>query len=154
MIMIIKPEILSPDENGKANNANVTELIVKEGICIGNTGFNCFPLRPSLKGASKHVIMGDTGAMVDYRVARQGYALETQTAVIEYGFKELGCGMMSIDTAETNGPWRALMRTMGLGDGELEVHEGEMENEIHWKFDLDDWEKAKEHMKGNGKWLL
>jgi RimJ/RimL family protein N-acetyltransferase len=72
--------------NPSAADPSVEELRVDEGVMIGNTGFNCFPLQPSLADPATQVVVGDTGVLVDYRFARKGYALEALSAVVEYGF--------------------------------------------------------------------
>ena len=136
----------------KPEDGSVEGLRVEEGTLIGNAGYNCFPLKPTLADPSKEAIAGDTGVLIDYRFARQGYAIETLSAVVEYGFVELGCGMMTIDTNFENEPWRALMRTMGIGEGS--VREEGKEKEVGYCFDRKGWESAKEHMKSNGKWYL
>lgn len=119
---------------------------------IGNTGFNSFPLKPSLADPAKEVLVADTGILVDYRFLRKGYALEALSAVVEYGFAELGCGMTSLETSADNEPFRSLMRTMGIGEGTLRG-EGKKQ-EAAYLFDVEMWEKAKEQLKANGKWYL
>ena len=94
----------------KPTDASIEGLRVEEGILIGNTGFNCFPLKPTLADPSKEAIVGDTGALIDYRFARKGFAIETLSAVIEYGFQELRCGMISLDTNFDNEPFRNVDR--------------------------------------------
>ena len=136
----------------KPTDASIEGLRVEEGILIGNTGFNCFPLKPTLADPSKEAIVGDTGALIDYRFARKGFAIETLSAVIEYGFQELRCGMISLDTNFDNEPFRNVMRTMGIGEGTIH---GEGEGrEAKYLFDRSIWEIAKEHMRAEGKWYL
>jgi len=49
-----------------------------------------FPLKPLLAGLVERSDCGGTrGALIDYRFARKGYAVETMSAVIEYAFVEL-----------------------------------------------------------------
>lgn len=136
----------------RATDPSVEALRVEEGTMIGNTGFNCFPLQPSLADPSKEVIMADTGVLVDYRFAKKGYALEAQCAVIEYGFEELGCGMISLETNAANEPFRNLMRTMGISEKEIRG-EGEKQ-EVAYLFDREMWEGAKKQMNVNRKWYL
>ena len=136
----------------KPEDEAVEGLRVEEGILIGNTGFNAFSLKATLADPSKEAIEGDTGVLIDYRFTRQGYAIETLSAVVEYGFVELGCGMMRIETNFENKPWRGLMGTMGIGEGSV-CGEGK-EREVAYSFDKKEWESAKEHMKSNGKWYL
>jgi RimJ/RimL family protein N-acetyltransferase len=125
---------------------------------IGMTGFNSFPKEGELGDTSTQVLVGDTGAMIDYRYARRGYALEAMEAVFEYGFGVLGCGIMSLDTDKENEPWRALMRSMGLGDVEVvrRIEEGNRtgEDEVSYRFDRAKWEICKRGLEERGKWLL
>jgi RimJ/RimL family protein N-acetyltransferase len=144
MVIIIK--------DPQPGDESVEGLRVDEGVLIGNTGFNCFPLKPLLVDSSKEAIVGDTGALIDYRFARKGYAVETMSAVIEYAFVELRCGMISLDTNSENRPFRNLMRTMGIGEGSIRG-EGK-EQEVLYLFDREMWESAKKQMKSNGKWYL
>jgi RimJ/RimL family protein N-acetyltransferase len=141
----------------------VQDLMVEEGVMIGMTGFNSFPKSPSLNDPSKEVLVGDTGAMIDYRYARKRYALEAMEAIFEYGFDELGCGMMSLDTFAVNEPWRRLMGVMGLGDvevfrkiggGEGVAQKGPLGEEISYRFDKEKWESCQKALKESGKWLL
>ncbi|PSS14773.1 hypothetical protein M430DRAFT_35670 [Amorphotheca resinae ATCC 22711] len=145
MVIILKNSL------GDGDDA-VEELKTDTGIMIGNTGFNSFPLQPSLADETQSVLVGDTGIMIDNRFARKGYALEALCAIVEYGFQELGCGMMSLGTSAVNVPFRSLMRTMGIGEGTLRAtNEGE---EACYLFDREKWDEAKKHMEGNGKWYL
>ena len=142
-----------------SNIRKVDQLVVDDGILIGMTGFNSFPTAPSSSVPGKVALVGDTGAMIDYRFARKGYAIEALEGVIEYGFNEIGCEEMSMDTFAANSPWRTLMRTMGLGDTESmrsgEARDcGPLSEEVLYRFGKPKWEKAKKEMIANGKWLL
>jgi RimJ/RimL family protein N-acetyltransferase len=130
----------------------IKELGVEEGIVIGNTGFNSFPSQPSIVDPLKEVIVGDIGCLIDHRFVRKGYAVETLSAVIEYGLGELRCGMISLATNFDNEPFRNVMRTMGIGEGTIVV-EGE-DRTVKYLFDRTMWERAREHMKASGKWYL
>ena len=139
----------------------VSDLCVEDGVMIGMTGFNAFPVKElgNAEGEGKQaVLVGDTGAMIDYRYARKGYALEAMEAIFEYGFEELGCGMMSLDTHVGNEPWKALMRAMGLKDVEevrtIEEGESKGEEEVGYRFDRAKWEGCKKGLREGGKWLL
>lgn len=136
----------------------VEDLKVEDGVLIGMTGFNSFPNSLSLSDPSKEVLVGDTGAMIDYRYARKGYALEAMEAVFEYGFNELSCGMMTLDTFAVNKPWRQLMKTMGLEDVEMirtiGGGEGPLGEEVMYRFDREKWEACKKGLKESGKWYL
>lgn len=144
MVAIIKDP--SPDDE------SMEIFRVAEGVLMGNTGFNCFPLSPSISDPSKEVITADTGVLIHHRFARRGYAIETMSAVIEYGFVELGCGMISLETSFDNEPIRAMMQVMGIAEKEVRMN-GE-EKEVAYLIDQNMWESAKQHMKSNGKWYL
>jgi RimJ/RimL family protein N-acetyltransferase len=150
--IILKPEL---------TELVVEELMLREGVLIGMTGFNSFPVE---KVGEKEVLVGDTGAMIDYRYARKGYALEAMEAVFEYGFNELGVGMMSLDTFAVNEPWRKLMKSMGLEDVEEfrtigstngeGIEEGPLGEEVLYRFDKAKWEECKRGLRAREKWFL
>ena len=147
MQVILKPEL--------AEHV-VDDLVVEDGILIGMTGFNSFSLGKDVEG--NEALVGDTGAMIDYRYTRKGYGLEAMEAVFEYGLNELGCGMLSLDTFALNAPWRKLMKTMGLEDVEQDRKigdsEGSLGEEIEYKFDKRKWEEGKKGLREAGKWYL
>lgn len=136
----------------KPHDEAVEALRVEEGILIGNSGFNAFPLMPTVADPSKEAMAGNIGVMVDYRFIRKGYAIEITSAVIEYGFGELGCEMMALETNFSNGPFRAMMKNMGIE--ETSIVDNEEEKEVRYHFDKEMWERAKVQMKANGKWYL
>ncbi|KAE8442480.1 hypothetical protein EG329_003323 [Mollisiaceae sp. DMI_Dod_QoI] len=123
-------------------------LSVTDGLLIGMSGFNCFPTSPSGD------LIGDTGVLIDHRFARKGFAMEALEAVIEYGFNELGCGKMSLETNAVNEPFRALMRGMALGDVEEKGTGGGEEESVVYVFGRERWEVAKSALKERGKWYL
>jgi len=136
---------------------------VDDGIVIGTTGFNSFKTEPSLSDPSKSAITGDIGAVIDHRYRRKGYAMEVLSALVEYGFNELGCGQISLSTDQTNLPWRALMKTMGLDKVEVLkriVHSqakgesGKMVDEAIYRFDRTIWDDTKKNLVACGKWYL
>jgi RimJ/RimL family protein N-acetyltransferase len=126
------------------------------GAQIGFGGFNAFKEGPPCPSDSqRQSLLGDVGGMIDHTYWRQGYALEATSATIEYGATVLGCEYFSMDTAPWNEPWRALMRSMGLGAVESSRWiERTGRNDWNWEFDREVWVRAKEEMKGKGKWLL
>jgi RimJ/RimL family protein N-acetyltransferase len=124
------------------------ELRVEDGVLIGMSGFNCFTVEEGL-------LVGNTGALIDFRFARKGLAVEVLEAVFEYGFGELGCGKMMLETNSINEPFRALMRSMGLGDVEKPgADEGDGEDSVVYLFGREKWEEAKRILKGRKKWYL
>jgi len=136
--------ILKP---GQEFPAEAEDLRVEDGILIGMSGFNSFVVEEG-------VLVGDTGALIDYRFARRGLAIEVLEAVFEYGFHELGCGKMSLETNSINDPFRALMRGMVLGDVEKPGGgEGEDESVIYL-FGREKWEEAKKTLKEKKRWYL
>ncbi|RDW73270.1 hypothetical protein BP6252_07177 [Coleophoma cylindrospora] len=125
-------------------------LKVVDGVMIGMSGFNSFPV------GEDGALVGDVGALIDCRFQRRGFAVETLSAVFEYGFGVLGVRSMALDTEVENKPWRELMKRMGLGGAEsLQTGDDEGKSgEVVYRFDRDMWEGAKEEMKKNGKWYL
>jgi RimJ/RimL family protein N-acetyltransferase len=142
MQVILKPEF---------TEHVVEDLLVSDGVLIGMTGFNCFPF-VDLEG--KKLLTGDIGAMIDYRYARKGYALETMEALIEYGFNELGVDKMVCFTYAVNKPWRGLMTTMDLERlVKINILDGG-EEEAEYRFGREEWEVGKKSLRERGKWLL
>lgn len=135
--VILKPGEECPTE--------AEELRVEDGILIGMSGFNSFPVEEG-------VLVGDTGALIDYRFARRGLAIEVLEAVFEYGFNELGCGKLSLETHSINGPFRALMKSMALGDIE-KPGTGKQESVVYL-FGREKWDEAKRTLKEKKKWYL
>lgn len=136
---------------------------VDDGIVIGTTGFNAFTTEPSLSDPSKSVVTGDIGAVIDHRYRRKGYAIEVFSALVEYGFNELGCGQISMNTDQTNLPWRALMKSMGLDKVEVlksrpaphqKEGNGIMIDEAIYRFDRNIWDESKKALIAGGKWYL
>lgn len=122
------------------------ELRVSDGYLIGMSGFNTFFID------EEGELVGDTGALIDYRFTRRGFAVEVLEAVFEYGFNELGCGKMFLETNAENEPFRGLMRIMGLGEFERDGT-GEEESVV-FTFGREKWEAVKSRLKENGKWYL
>ncbi|KUJ08930.1 uncharacterized protein LY89DRAFT_314971 [Mollisia scopiformis] len=138
--------ILRPSEE-RPPEAEV--LRVEDGILTGMSGFNSFLLDEDGD------LVGDTGALIDYRFARKGLAVEALEAIFEYGFNELGCGKMSLETNATNEPFRALMGGMTLGDIERPGTGGEDgEDSVLYIFGREKWEETRKNLKEKGKWYL
>lgn len=136
----------------------VDELKVTDGWLIGMSGFNSFKIEKDEgceDGDGEGILVGDTGALIDWRFARRGLAVECLEAVFEYGFYELGCGKMMLETNSVNLPFRGVMKGMGLGDVEREVKgKGDEEDSVVYLFDRSKWEDAKKGLKERGKWYL
>lgn len=105
--------------------------------------------------------MTNTGALIHHAFARRGLALETLQGTIEYGIDTLDCDLIEAETASINLPYRALMRSMCLGDFEkpgsdvgTDENGLEGEEETVYSFGRNDWKEAKEKMKASGKWYL
>jgi len=100
-------------------------------------------------------LVGDLGALVDYRFKRRGIAIEVLSALIEYGFEELGVKVAEMDTNGTNEPWKKLMREMGLEKwGKVRKGRQWGEEEVVYRFEREGWEEAKRGLRERGKWLL
>lgn len=124
------------------------ELRVHDGILIGMSGFNSFPVEDG-------VLVGDTGVLIDHRFARKGLAVEALEAIFEYGFNELGCGKMSMETNTINEPYRALMRSMELGDVEAPgTGDPDGGESVIYVFGKEKFEEVKRSLKSKGKWYL
>lgn len=120
--------------------------MVHDGFLVGMGGFNSFPVEEG-------VLVGDTGVLIDHRFARRGLAVEALEAVIEYGFNELGCGKMSLETNAINEPFRALMTSMELGDVEAPGSgDGDGGDSVIYVFGKEKFEEAKRNLKLRGKW--
>jgi RimJ/RimL family protein N-acetyltransferase len=96
----------------------------------------------------------DIGILLDYRHWRQGYAREIIAAQAEYAFNVLGADSISCDTQMENEPWRALMRSMGLGSSETMRPEGRFGDEWFYRFGRPLWQEAKAGMMKKGIWPL
>lgn len=127
------------------------ELKVHDGILIGMTGMNTFQTQV-IDG--KECLVGDTGALIDHRFARKGYALEALEAIVECGF-ELGCDSISVETNAPNVPFKGVMKALGLDDVQ-QFQKGKVEEEdsVLYLFGKERWDVEKEGLKKRGKWLL
>lgn len=105
LVVILKPEQPVPE------SAEI--LKVDDGLLIGSTGFNEFELAKNENG--EEFLRTDIGCLIDWRLHRKGYALETLEGIIEYAFAELMAKEISADTNLDNKPWRQLMDVMVRG---------------------------------------
>ncbi|CAD6444600.1 a1d48dd4-2044-4ba3-bdf5-d99bbf99218f-CDS [Sclerotinia trifoliorum] len=136
--------------------SDIENLRVDDGFLIGMTGFNSFPVEGSDNGTGKYILVGDIGVLIDYRFARKGYALETLCAVVEYGFYELECGKITLETYSINAPFRGLMKAAKLEDIVVlrRIGDGPPDQEAYYEFDEQKWEDAKKEMVRDEKWPL
>ncbi|CZR53503.1 uncharacterized protein PAC_03382 [Phialocephala subalpina] len=137
--------IIYKPKHGNDIPESARELLVHDGILIGMSGFNSFPVEDG-------ILVGDTGVLIDHRFARRGLAIEALEAVVEYGFNELGCGKMSLETNAINNPFRALMRSMELGDVEKPGGGVGEEESVVYVFGREKFEEVKANLKLRGKW--
>ena len=141
MVIILKPDQPAPD------TAEV--LKVHDGWLIGMSGYNSFPMKP-VNGIDVYV--GDTGALVDHRFARKGYALEALEGLTEHGFREMGLGGMFLETNVDNEPFKGLMSIMELDD--VRGYCSDDGGSFTYTFGKEKWDAVKSALMKKGKWLL
>lgn len=148
--------ILKEDSEEISRSDNVKDLRVHDGFLIGMTGFNSFPVEKSNDGTGEDILIGDIGVLIDYRFARKGFALETLFAVVEFGFYELGCGKITLETYAINTPFRGLMKAARLEDVVVlrRIGDGPPDQEAYYEFGEQKWEAVKKEMVRDEKWLL
>ncbi|KAF9536405.1 hypothetical protein EC957_011048 [Mortierella hygrophila] len=152
------------------SNAFLVIALRETGEPIGTGGFNCFELHPgsadtpasepsvdpqSTSASGGSLYLTDIGVMLDHPLWRRGYATEALCASIDFAFTELKCQLVRLETDIENEPWRALMRSLGLGD--LEENAIASYNGTRgwlYKIDVETWETTKINMKASGKWPL
>jgi len=163
-------------------NFSFMVVTLRDGTVIGFAGFNEFrwgkPLDPSSYDLSTAVteiatdggdgkeksdeteepgpkfLEADIGVMIDHRHWRQGYAREVVAAEVEYAFNVFGADSIACDTQLENEPWRALIRSMGLGSSETFRIGGRFGDDWIYRFGRPLWREATESMKGDGTWPL
>ena len=120
------------------------------GPLIGFGGFNSlyYEHTPNpASGEAEKILVGDTGVMIDHGLWRKGYGLEAFVGTVEYGFAELGCKFMEVQTGVDNVPWRTLMNKLGLKQYETRgvgmAGPGKGMEEWQWKFEKKEWQEAK-----------
>ena len=118
---------------------------------IGFGGFNSLYYEHTSNATSgewEEVLVGDTGVMIDHGLWRKGYGQEAFIGTVEYGFAELGCKYMEVQTGVDNVPWRNMMVKLGLKQHETRgigaAGPGKGMEEWQWKFEQKDWEQRKE----------
>lgn len=160
------------------SNAFLVIALRETGEPIGTGGFNCFEPQPGsadmpvsepslgycidpqprsadTPASSRSPYLTDVGIMLDHPLWRRGYATEALCASIDFAFFELKCQMVRLETNIKNEPWRALMRSLGLGDLEENgvVSYDEMTGWLY-KIDVETWETTKTNLKASGRWPL
>lgn len=160
------------------SNAFLVIALRETGEPIGIGGFNCFELHPGsadtpasepslgycidpqsrsadIPASGGSPYLTDIGVLLDYPLWRRGYATEALCASIEFAFTELKCQLIRLETNIKNEPWRALMRSLGLGYLE-EIGVASYDGTTGWlyKIDFETWETTKSNMKASGKWPL
>lgn len=149
----------------EGKNAFLSIALRDTNQVVGYMGYNCFrseeeydgtiPERETPLPGVEGRYLTDLGVTIDYRERRKGYSSEVICACIEFAFKAIGCRVVRLETSPTNEPWRAHMRSLGLGG--LEEH-GAL-SYAHpvgwlWRVDEDAWQNAKAGLKAQGKWPL
>ena len=138
----------------KGESAFMIVVLRETNQVIGMGGFNVLRQWPALDGSGELELEGDTGLVLDHSLWRKGYAREAFCGTCEYGFDELHCGHMFVDTSLENEEWRSFMRHLGLGEGELEQLDGREGENYVYRFDKNTWLKVKENLIAKGKWPL
>jgi len=132
---------------------DATTAVASEGEDTGGQeeggGENGAPRVAGLK-----FLEADIGVLLDYRYWRKGYGREVVAAEVEYAFDVLGADHIDCDTQMENEPWRALVRSMGLGASESMRVAGRFGDDWVYRFGRPLWEEAKAGMKANGSWPL
>ncbi|KAF9370900.1 hypothetical protein CPB97_002382 [Podila verticillata] len=134
------------------SNAFLVIALRESGEPIGTGGFNCFepqsgsadtpasepslgccidpqPRSADMPASSRSPYLTDIGVLLDHPLWRRGYATEALCASIDFAFTELRCQLIRLETNIKNEPWRALMRSLGLGD--LEENGASSLNQLH-----------------------
>ncbi|KAF9389945.1 hypothetical protein CPC16_005469, partial [Podila verticillata] len=153
------------------SNAFLVIALRESGEPIGTGGFNCFEpqpgsadtsasepslsccIDPQLRSADmpmsgRSPYLTDIGVLLDHPLWRRGYATEALCASIDYAFTDLRCQLVRLETNIKNEPWRALMRSLGLGDLEENgVSSYDVTTGWIYKIDVETWESAKTNLK-------
>jgi len=96
----------------------------------------------------KRYLIADMGTLFNHKFVKSGYAMKAQSAVIEYGFVELGA-----QEAGENGPFTGGMRRTGLEMiEEAGSSGGNVEVKVLYRFEREEWGVAKKEMKESGRW--
>jgi len=161
----------------EGSNAFLVIALRETGEPIGTGGFNCFEPQPGnvdtpasepslghcidtqpsadMPATGRRPYLTDIGVMLDHPLWRRGYATEALCASIDFAFTELRCQLVRVETNTKNEPWRALMRSLGLGElEENSVTSYDVTTGWLYKIDARTWESAKTNLKASGKWPL
>ncbi|KAF9312078.1 hypothetical protein BG003_006640 [Podila horticola] len=146
------------------SNAFLVITLREIGEPIGIGGFNCFEPHPGSvdtpaseprSADTPSPYLTDIGVLLDHPLWRRGYATEALCASIDFAFTELKCQLIRLETSIKNEPWRALMRSLGLGNLE-ENGAVSSDGTTGWlyKIDAETWETTKTNLNARGKWPL
>lgn len=159
--------------------------IRETGELIGCGGFNCFETAEgetcdvalkkkgdedeqeggeeaagdSVTGEARRLItpyLTDFGVVLDHRYWGKGYGREVLCGQVEFAVEGLGCSIVRVETELENEPWRAVMRSIGLGGLETNGAVSYGEKNIGWiyKIDPSTWSHSRRDLKKSGKWPL
>ncbi|KAK0377694.1 acetyltransferase [Colletotrichum limetticola] len=159
--------------------------IRETGELIGCGGFNCFETaegetcdvalrrkrdedgqeggedaaEDGVTGEARRLItpyLTDFGVVLDQRYWGKGYGREVLCGQVEFAAEGLGCSVVRVETELENEPWRAVMRSMGLGGLETKGPVSYGEKNIGWiyKIDPSTWSKSRGDLRKSGKWPL
>ncbi|CAI6089632.1 unnamed protein product [Clonostachys chloroleuca] len=108
------------------------------------------------EASSEPMLQTDIGITIDHKHWRKGYGVEAFCGLVEFAHRELGCKLFRVETGLTNEPWVGLMQKVGLSTFKKSdcsvVEDGK---EVwDWRFDVEDWAKARRAMVETGKWPL
>ncbi|EXF74291.1 acetyltransferase [Colletotrichum fioriniae PJ7] len=98
----------------------------------------------------------DFGVVLDHRYWGKGYGREVLCGQVEFAVEGLGCSIVRVETELENEPWRAVMRSIGLGGLETNGAVSYGEKNIGWiyKIDPSTWSHSRRDLKKSGKWPL
>lgn len=143
----------------KGLNAFLVIILKETGEVIGQGSYNCFDEvlveQPTAAGESK-TLLTDVGVLLDHKHWRKGLGFEALCCMIDFAVEELGCGVVRTETAAENEPWKALVRSLGLGGVESfgpQSYDANVSGHV-WKFDAQDWRAARAGLQRDGKWPL
>lgn len=159
------------DATAAGRSAFMVIVLRETDQVIGFGGFNSLPRteppggNPTWdirKGTGEGVVLAaDVGVSIDHQHQRKGYAKEAVCAVVEYGFKNLGCAYAHLDTQKSNEPMKALMAGLGVKGIEGDDSEpwpdtafGFASKAINYDVDRTTWEGLREELKRKGTWPL
>lgn len=147
------------DMQPKGLNAFLVIILRQTGEVIGQGTYNCFEQvddDDATAGGGDKKLLTDVGVMLDHKHWRKGLGAEAICSLVEFAVEELGVSLFRTETAKENEPWRALVRSVGLGAFESFGPQSYDANGAGWiwKFDAEDWRKVKTELQEKGKWPL